>query len=57
MFLSSGLCIVSAMLAFFLLPEIGQDTITAEDLRFREYLESKGWDTSQMGLKRIDSET
>ena len=56
-FLSSGLCIISALLAFFLLPHIGQNTITDEDLRFRAYLESKGWDTRQMGIKEVDSET
>ena len=50
-FVSSALCIFSAFLAFFLLPHIGQDTITDEDVRFREYLESHGWDTRQMGTK------
>ena len=55
-FLSSGLCIVSGLLAVFLLPHIGQDTITDEDIKFREYLESKGWDTRQMGIKRVDSD-
>ena len=51
-FVSSALCIFSAFLAFFLLPNIGQDTITTEDLRFREYLESHGWDTMQMGANK-----
>ena len=55
-FLSSGLCILSAFLAFFLLPHIGQDTITDEDARFRDFLESKGWDTRQMGIKRVASD-
>lgn len=32
-----------------MLPEIGQDTITTEDVKFRAYLEEKGWDTRQMG--------
>ena len=50
-FVSSSLCIFSAMLAFFLLPHIGQDTITSEDLKFRAYLEGHGWDTRQMGSK------
>jgi nitrate/nitrite transporter NarK len=48
---SSSLCIFSATLAFFFLPHIGQDTIVLEDLRFREYLEQQGWDTSKLGLK------
>ena len=50
-FVSSALCIFSACLAFFLLPHIGQDTITSEDLKFRAYLEEHGWDTRQMGSK------
>jgi len=50
-YVSSALCIFSAFLAFFLLPHIGQDTITDEDVRFRAYLEEHGWDTSRMGTK------
>lgn len=51
-YVSSSLCIFSAALALFCLPHVGQDTITAEDKKFRAYLESKGWDTNQMGLKK-----
>lgn len=51
-FVSSSLCLFSAFLATFLLPHIGQDTITLEDLKFREYLEKHGWDTRQMGIKK-----
>ncbi|ESZ92439.1 putative metabolite transport protein [Sclerotinia borealis F-4128] len=51
-YVSSSLCILSAFLALFCLPHIGQDTITSEDLKFREYLESKGWDTNQLGLRK-----
>ena len=47
---ASSLCILSACLALFCLPHIGQDTITKEDIAFRGYLESKGWDTNQLGL-------
>ena len=47
---SGSLCVLSAFLAIFCLPHIGQDTITTEDIRFREYLESQGWDTRQLGL-------
>ena len=54
-FVSSSLCIFSAALAYFLLPHIGQDTIATEDVRFREYLESKGWDTRQMGSKQYQT--
>ncbi|KAI0434229.1 MFS general substrate transporter [Xylaria sp. FL1042] len=50
-YVSSSLCIFAASLAFFFLPHIGQDTITYEDERFREYLTANGWDVRQLGLK------
>ncbi|PWY67639.1 MFS general substrate transporter [Aspergillus sclerotioniger CBS 115572] len=49
-YVSSSLCIFSAFLAYFGLPKINQDTITHEDARFRDYLESQGYDTSTMGI-------
>ena len=49
-FISSALCIFSAAVAFFLLPEIGQDTIDKEDAAFREYLAANGYDVTQLGL-------
>jgi hypothetical protein len=36
-----------------LLPHIGQDTIDAEDVNFRMYLSSHGYDTSKMGLGSV----
>jgi hypothetical protein len=48
-FVSSALCILSAALAVFCLPHIGQDTITEEDAKFRAYLEINGFDTGTMG--------
>ncbi|APA08689.1 hypothetical protein SS1G_02429 [Sclerotinia sclerotiorum 1980 UF-70] len=54
-YVSSSGCILSAILALCFLPHVGQDTITTEDLSFREYLESKGWDTNQMGLRKADN--
>ena len=51
---SSSLCLLSAVLVL-LLPHIGQDTITTEDIKFRAYLESKGWDTNQLGLMKGES--
>ncbi|KAF1349938.1 MFS phospholipid transporter [Delphinella strobiligena] len=48
-YISSGLCIFSALLAWFLLPNIGQDTIDHEDVKFREFLGANGYDTSLMG--------
>jgi MFS family permease len=50
---ASSLCILSAFLAFFCLPEIGQDTIDHEDATFRSYLVEHGWDISRMGLAGI----
>lgn len=38
-----------------MLPEIGQDTISTEDVKFREYLEEKGWDTGAMGSKEFQA--
>lgn len=49
---ASSLALVSAVVAFFFIPNVGQDTITFEDRQFREYLESHGWDTSRMGLQQ-----
>lgn len=48
---SSSLCIFSGFLALFLLPHIGQDTITHEDERFNAYLIEHGYDTSTLGTK------
>ncbi|PNY27566.1 metabolite transport protein [Tolypocladium capitatum] len=52
---ASSLCLLSAAVTFFFIPNIGQDTITYEDVRFRAYLESQGWDTAQLGLAKGDS--
>ncbi|CAK7264407.1 glycerophosphoinositol permease [Sporothrix epigloea] len=51
-YVSSSLSILSALLALFLLPNVGQDTIQYEDARFRRYLEENGWDTTQLGLHK-----
>ncbi|KAF2767264.1 MFS phospholipid transporter Git1 [Teratosphaeria nubilosa] len=56
-FISSALCVVSAGLALFLLPHIGQDTIDEEDAKFRAYLEQNGYDTNQMGIHGSIPET
>ncbi|KAF7560036.1 hypothetical protein G7046_g4106 [Stylonectria norvegica] len=52
---ASSLCLLSAAIAIFFIPHIGQDTIRHEDVRFRAYLESKGWDTAQLGLDGYDT--
>ncbi|CAM1501567.1 Fc.00g035510.m01.CDS01 [Cosmosporella sp. VM-42] len=49
---ASSLCLLSAAITISCIPHIGQDTIAHEDIRFREYLASKGWDTAQLGLDR-----
>lgn len=49
---ASSLCIFSAFLAFFCLPEIGQDTIDMEDRVFKEYLVENNWDISRMGVSK-----
>jgi len=49
---ASSLALVAAAVTFFFIPNVGQDTITYEDIQFREYLESNGWDTSKMGIFR-----
>ncbi|KAJ5662043.1 Glycerophosphodiester transporter GIT2 [Penicillium maclennaniae] len=48
-FVSSALCIFSAFLAYFLLPQINQDTIIKEDSKFRAFLAENGYDISTMG--------
>jgi len=44
--------VVTGLLALFGLPNVEQDTITLEDIKFRAYLEANGWDTSQLGLAK-----
>ncbi|QUC21802.1 uncharacterized protein UV8b_06043 [Ustilaginoidea virens] len=53
---ASSLCILSAIIVFFFIPNIGQDTIADENVRFRDYLESQGWDTTQLGIAAHDAE-
>lgn len=52
---SSSLCVFSALLVLAFVPQVGQDTIQYEDKRFREYLEQNGYDTRQLGLKKGES--
>lgn len=54
-YVSSCFCVLSAALVFFFIPHIGQDTITLEDVKFREYLTSNGWDVNQLGLLKGES--
>ncbi|KAF2416693.1 MFS phospholipid transporter Git1 [Tothia fuscella] len=52
---ASTLAIFAALLAWFCLPNVGQDTIDEEDVKFREYLVANGYDTSKMGLEPSSS--
>lgn len=54
-YVSSSLCLLSAAIVLLFIPHIGQDTVQEEDRRFRAYLESQGWDTRQLGLKKGES--
>lgn len=47
---AASLCVLSIIITFFFIPNVGKDTIQEEDIRFRAYLESKGWDTSLLGM-------
>ncbi|KAF2267341.1 glycerophosphodiester transporter [Lojkania enalia] len=49
-FVASTLAFLAGALVM-LLPHIGQDMIDQEDIKFREYLASHGYDTSKMGLE------
>lgn len=51
---ASSLCILSAIITLVFIPNVKQDTITLEDERFRAYLESQGWDVSQLGEHKQD---
>ncbi|KAG7451098.1 MFS Git1p-related glycerophosphoinositol and glycerophosphocholine permease [Guyanagaster necrorhizus] len=56
----SGLAILSAIVTFCFIKPLSHDGMVEEDIAFRQYLESRGYDTSQMGLgvgSDISSET
>ena len=48
-YVSSALCLFSALLTFFFCPPVGQDAINREDQDFVDYLEQNGFDISQLG--------
>lgn len=54
--ISSSLCMLSAFISLFLLPSLTQDSVTDEDIRFRDYLERNGFDTSLLGDKEMEGE-
>lgn len=53
---ASTLAVFAAVLAFTCLPEVGQDTIDEEDVKFREYLAANGYDVTKLGLGTSSSE-
>lgn len=56
-YVASALCVFSAILAFFFLPDLDADAMKREDERFIEYLISTGYDVSSMGIKDASSES
>lgn len=48
-YVSSALCLFSALLTLFFCPSVGQDAINKEDVAFVDYLKLHGYDISQMG--------
>lgn len=55
-YVSSALCIFSGIIALLFLPNVGQDTITEEDERFKQYLIKHGYDVSTLGTKKYHEE-
>lgn len=51
--MGGALTLFSCLIAL-LLPNIDQDVVASEDIRFREYLEQNGYDTSQMGMSNVN---
>lgn len=47
---ASSLAILSATIVLVFIPHVGQDTITVEDERFRQFLEQNGYDLGLLGL-------
>ncbi|KDQ14967.1 hypothetical protein BOTBODRAFT_187665 [Botryobasidium botryosum FD-172 SS1] len=47
----SGLAALNALITLFFIRPLSHDGMAEEDMKFREYLEAHGYDTSQMGLK------
>ncbi|RCK65172.1 hypothetical protein Cantr_00898 [Candida viswanathii] len=48
-YVSSALCLFSAVLTMFFVPPVAQDSLNKEDRLFREYLEKNGFDTRKLG--------
>ncbi|WLF81138.1 glycerophosphoinositol permease [Lodderomyces elongisporus] len=55
-YISSALCMLSASLALFFLPFVGQDAINREDADFVNYLKANGFDTALLGEPGVVNE-
>ena len=55
-YISSGLCIFSAILTLFFCPSVGQEAINDEDRKFVEYLKANGYDLANLGNGTISQE-
>ncbi|KAE9962911.1 hypothetical protein BLS_009899 [Venturia inaequalis] len=53
---ASTIAVFAGLVALFFLPDINQDSIEQEDVKFREFLHSHGYDTSQMGVHGSSTE-
>lgn len=53
----TALAIFSAIITYFFIRPLSHDGMAEEDRKFREYLEQNGYDTKQMGLSGVDTET
>ncbi|KAI9508538.1 major facilitator superfamily domain-containing protein [Russula earlei] len=54
--IGSGLAIFSALVTLFFIRPLSHDGLVEEDAKFREYLESHGYDTSKMGFVEEEGE-
>lgn len=52
-YISSGLCFLSAILALFFCPSVSQECIEEEDQAFLDYLSSNGYDITQLGDRGV----
>ncbi|KII89851.1 hypothetical protein PLICRDRAFT_568275 [Plicaturopsis crispa FD-325 SS-3] len=48
--IGSALAVLSAGITYFFITPLDHDGMVEEDMKFREYLEANGYDTSHMGL-------
>jgi hypothetical protein len=55
--ISSALCIFSALITFFFLPPVTQTSVQDEDRKFFEYIRAHGFDVSKMGDEGFEPES